>query len=158
MSQSNPIVLAAEDEETDRLILRLAFERAHVNCPLITVRDGQEVIDYLTGKPPYQERLLYPMPGLLLLDLKMPRLTGFDVLEWLALNRQFRNIPAIIFSSSSHESDIQKARLLGAKDYLVKTPSLSNLVSTINAVCNRWLACPSSGSGSNDVKNPIGQS
>jgi CheY-like chemotaxis protein len=147
MSEPSKVVLAAEDEETDRLILKLAFERAQVSCPLVMVRDGQEAIDYLAGKPPYQERLVYPVPGLLLLDLKMPRLTGFDVLEWLALNREFRNLPAIVFSSSSHESDIQKARLLGAKDYMVKTPSLSHLVSAIKSLCDRWLACGPNGAG-----------
>lgn len=140
MVAPSQLVLAADDEATDRLILKLAFERAEITAPLVIVEDGQEVIDYLTGKPPYADREKFPLPGLLLLDLKMPRLTGFDVLEWLALNREFRSLPAVVFSSSSHESDIQKARLLGAKDYVVKTPSLGTLAATLQTISDRWMS------------------
>jgi CheY-like chemotaxis protein len=76
-----PLVLAAEDEETDAFILRLAFEKAEVANPLIVVPDGQVAVDYLRGAPPYQDRTVHPLPGLLTLDLKMPRMNGFDVLK-----------------------------------------------------------------------------
>jgi CheY-like chemotaxis protein len=83
MNHSFLPVLVAEDEESDAVILRLAFQKAHVPHPLVIVHDGQEAVDYLLGKGHYADRILHPIPALILLDLKMPRMSGFDVLAWL---------------------------------------------------------------------------
>ena len=95
----SPPVLVAEDEQSDAHILRLAFQRAGIPRSLVVVTDGQEAIDYLCGNPPYTDRSAHPLPGLLLVDLKMPRMTGFDVLAWLASRPDFQHLPAIVFSS-----------------------------------------------------------
>ena len=132
-------ILAAEDEETDRFILNLAFERAKLPNPLVTVNDGGECVDYLSGVGSFADRILHPLPALLLLDLKMPRLHGFEVLEWLATRPEFKHLPAVVLSSSSDDSDIQKAQQLGARDYFVKPQSLDKLVEILQQVHARWL-------------------
>jgi CheY-like chemotaxis protein len=121
-------ILAAEDEETDRFILNLAFEKAKLRHPLVTVRDGKECVEYLSGIGPFADRGLHPLPALLSLDLKMPRMHGFEVLEWLGTRPEFKNLPVVVLSSSSDNCDIQKARQLGALDYFVKPHSLDDLV------------------------------
>ena len=131
-------ILAAEDEETDRFILNLAFERAKLPGALVTVNDGGECVDYLSGIGSFADRTLHPLPALLLLDLKMPRMHGFEVLEWLATRPEFRDLPVIVLSSSSDESDIQKARQLGARDYFVKPHSLDEMVKILQRITERF--------------------
>src|SRR5688572_7974521 len=104
-NDSSP-VLVAEDEQSDAHILSLAFQRAGIRRPLVFVTDGKEAVDYLCGNPPYTDRTVHPLPGLLLVDLKMPRMTGFDVLAWLASRPDFKHLPAIVFSSSSAAQDV----------------------------------------------------
>ncbi len=132
MSPLHPILIA-DDEPTDQLIWKLAFERAALNHPLTFVSNGQEVLDYLAAHGP---------PRMLLLDLKMPRLDGFDVLTFLATNREFRRLPVYVFSSSSHDDDMQKARNLGARDYFVKPHSLDEWVKILHNLQSQWPAPP----------------
>lgn len=139
MTTKLPPVLAAEDEESDALLLQLAAEKAGLAHPLVIVGDGQEVVEYLAGQPPYDDRSLHPLPALLLLDLKMPRMSGFDVLEWLAARAAFRDLPAVVFSSSSYESDVLKAKQLGALDYFVKPHSRADYVKILQHLNSRWL-------------------
>jgi CheY-like chemotaxis protein len=133
-------ILAAEDEESDRMILELAFEKARSPHPLILVRDGQEAIDYLSGKGHYADRSAHPLPALIVLDLKMPRMNGFDVLAWLTRQPQYKELPAVVLSSSADQSDVAKARQLGARDYFVKPHRLDNLVAIAQQIQVRWLA------------------
>jgi CheY-like chemotaxis protein len=135
-------VLAAEDDEVDAAILRIVFERARIRHPLVIVRDGQEAVDYLVDKSAKQARI---EPVLLLLDLKMPRLNGFDVLAWLSSQPQLRHLRAIILSSSWHDRDALKARELGAYDYFVKPVQLSEYVKVIEQLAARWLTHPAGG-------------
>jgi CheY-like chemotaxis protein len=127
MSELRPI-LAAEDEESDRMILKLAFQGAKLPRPLVIVRDGQEAVDYLGGKGRFADRSAHPLPALVVLDLKMPRMNGFDVLAWLANQPEFKELPAVVLSSSSDESDIRKARQVGAREYFVKPHNLEELI------------------------------
>jgi CheY-like chemotaxis protein len=92
-------ILAAEDEESDRLILELVFEKAQLPHPLVIVGDGQEAVDYLSGRGRFADRLAHPLPGLLILDLKMPRMNGFDVLDWLATQPKFKELPTVVLSA-----------------------------------------------------------
>src|SRR6185436_8485420 len=109
MSEKLRPILAAEDEESDRMILEMAFRRAKLPCPLVLVRDGQEAVDYLGGMGPYADRAAHPLPALIVLDLKMPRMNGFDVLRWLAEQPRFKEIPAVVLSSSADDIDMNKA-------------------------------------------------
>ncbi|MGH7940079.1 MAG: response regulator [Limisphaerales bacterium] len=133
-------ILAADDEETDRLILRLAFEKAGLSNPLVIVRDGVEAVDYLAERPPYANRAVHPLPALLLLDWKMPIMDGLDVLGWLAARPEFKHLPAIILSSSSADDDIQKARQMGARDFLVKPHDLNSYMEIFQNLRARWLS------------------
>jgi len=133
-------ILAAEDEENDRFILNRAFEKARLPQPLVTVGDGRECVDYLRGVGSFADRVLHPLPALLLLDLKMPGMHGFEVLEWLATRPEFKDLPVVVLSSSSADSDIQRARQLGARDYFVKPHSVNELVEVLQRVHERWLA------------------
>jgi CheY-like chemotaxis protein len=134
-----PIVLAAEDEETDAFILRLAFEKAGVTNPLVILRDGQQIVDYLSGVPPYDDRTAHPLPAVLTLDLKMPRMNGFDVLTWLRARPEFKALPAVVISSSSDAADMRRARELGAWDYFVKPHRLEDFAEIIQSLESRWL-------------------
>lgn len=135
-------ILAAEDEESDRMILELAFQRAKLPRALVLVRDGQEAIDYLSRNGSYADRSAHPLPALLILDLKMPRMSGFDVLAWLSTQRELKEIPAVVLSSSADESDMSKARRLGARDYFVKPHSLDELIKIVQQMQTRWVAAP----------------
>lgn len=139
MNASPALILSAEDEETDAYILRLAFETAEVSNPMVIVRDGQEIVDYLEGAGSYRDRVAHPIPRLITLDLKMPRMTGFDVLTWLRSHPEHKDIPVVVISSSSEDKDIARARSLGARDYFVKPHQLSDFVAIVREMQKRWL-------------------
>jgi CheY-like chemotaxis protein len=138
-------ILVAEDEESDAFILKTAFRKAAVPCRVIIVRDGQEAVDYLLGEGNYANRSAHSLPALIVLDLKMPRMNGFDVLAWLAAHPELKRIPAIVLSSSSDETDIQKARKLGACEYFVKPYSLAELVKIAQQMHTHCFSVTSSG-------------
>src|ERR1044071_6880751 len=100
-------VLIAEDEENDIFLLRRAFRKSGSNLQPVFVRDGQEAVDYLSGSPPFDDRTRHPLPALLLIDLHMPRMDGFDLLAWLT-EKGFQ-IPAVVLTSSCLQSDVQRA-------------------------------------------------
>jgi CheY-like chemotaxis protein len=113
-------VLVAEDDEIDVTLLQRAFKHAEITNPLHVVRDGHEAIEFLSrlrGLP--DERL----PGLVLLDLKMPRRDGLQVLRWIREQPILRALPVAIFSSSANTADIENAYEAGANAYLIKPPS-----------------------------------
>lgn len=132
-------ILVAEDEDSDAFILRLAFERAKLANSLVLVRDGQQVIDYLLGNDAYADRQAHPLPGLVVLDLKMPRMGGLEVLAWLTQRPEFRTLPAVVLSSSPDQSDVQKAKQAGAQEYFVKPHTLKELVAILETLRSRWL-------------------
>jgi CheY-like chemotaxis protein len=133
-------VLAVEDEETDRYILRWAFKKADLPHQLVTLSHGGECLDYLSGAPPYENREVFPLPSLLILDLKMPHVDGFEVLAWLADRPELGHLPAVVLSSSSDDSDVRRARQLGARDYFVKPLMMDDLVKILRDLGEKWLA------------------
>ena len=139
-------ILAAEDDENDAFILRRVFERIGVPHPLVVVRDGREAVDYLDGQGGYSDRALHPLPCLLLLDLKMPRMDGFEVLAWLSERPQFKSLPVVVLSASCHEPDIQKSRQMGAWDFYIKPMAFEQSIELIQKLLNHWLpnSCPAS--------------
>jgi len=99
-------ILQVEDEPNDHYLLRRAFMAAGVLNPIHVVHDGQEAIDYLAGVEPFSDRSQYSLPCLVMLDLKMPRRDGFEVLGWMRQDPALRFLPVIMFSSSAHEQDV----------------------------------------------------
>jgi len=112
-------VLYAEDDPNDVVLVQVALQRRQ-DIALHYVRDGVEAIDYLAGREPFGDRRIYPLPELILLDINMPRLSGFDVLAWLRKQPQLVTIPTVVVSSSEQQSDINRAYELGANAYVVK--------------------------------------
>lgn len=123
MSTNKPVILLAEDDENDVFFMRRSLRKAALDLPLHVVTNGQEAVDYLGGVGKFNDRGHYPLPSVILLDLKMPFLTGFEVLAWIRAQCSLKSIPVIILTSSSEERDRQKAEQLGAKAYFVKPPT-----------------------------------
>lgn len=139
MSNFVPVLLA-EDDEHDVFFMRRAFQKAEVPNPLMAVPNGGEVISYLEGQNHYRDRRQYPFPGLLLLDLKMPLVDGFEVLHWVHQQPSLRDrFGIVVLSSSDQESDRQRAFELGADEYLVKPSGFNALVELIIDLNRRWL-------------------
>jgi CheY-like chemotaxis protein len=136
---NNVAILLAEDDENDIFLMGRAFDRAGIPNPLKVVRNGQEAIDYLAGTGEYAKREQYPVPGLLLLDLKMPWMDGFDVLRWLRDHPQFNSLPVVVLTSSKLQTDIDKSRQFGVYDYRVKPHTFEELVRLLDDVRKCWL-------------------
>src|SRR5437660_8409386 len=131
-------VLIVEDDPSDVFLLKRAFTLAQVPATLHFVRDGQEAIDYLEGDAEFQDRTEYPLPDLMLLDLKMPRLNGFDVLTWLRRQPGLKRLLVTILTSSDQAQDIDRAYNLGANSYLLKPHSSQQLADLVERVRRYW--------------------
>jgi CheY-like chemotaxis protein len=131
-------ILHVDDDPNDVLLVKHACRAASLNCGVEFVSDGEVAMSYLKGDNPYSNRQQYPMPNLLLLDLKMPRKTGFEVLKWVRAQSDLRRMIVLIFTSSRHQEDIDRAYELGANGYLVKPVGFDLLVEELKAL-NHWL-------------------
>ncbi len=132
-------ILVAEDELGDILLLRRAFEKAGVNTPVYIARDGQELIDYLSGNPPFTDPVAYPLPALLLLDLKLPVISGFELITWIRNEQRLRHMIIVVFSSSEDPADINRAYELGANSYIIKPHDPDDLVTIVKQLQQYWL-------------------
>jgi CheY-like chemotaxis protein len=132
-------ILLAEDDENDVFFFERAAREANITNHLSVVRDGQQAIDYLAGSHQFADRNKYPLPCLIILDLKMPRRTGLEVLEWLRSTAALRLIPVIVFSSSAQPDDIERAYQLGANAFVVKPPSVEKRLEFARLVKGFWL-------------------
>src|SRR5688572_17552718 len=132
--KTNFTILVAEDLESDFFLLQRAFRRNNINNPIHWVQDGEEALHYLQGTGPYSDRIKYPFPELVVLDLKMPRKSGLEVLEWVKEHPEFRVIPTIVMSSSQLDEDVQKAYDLGANTYFLKPADFDTLVEMVKGV------------------------
>src|SRR5262249_27086302 len=120
MRRETATILLVEDDPNDVFFLKYAFEQAGVRNPLRTVEHGQDAIDYLGGTGKYANRSQHPLPCIILLDLKMPGVSGLDVLRWIKGQPHLACVIVIVLSSSNNDSDIHEAYGLGARSYLVK--------------------------------------
>ena len=132
-------ILLVEDDEADILLLRRAFRNARIANPLIEVRDGQAAIQYLSGEGAYADRTRYPIPFLILLDLRLPKLSGFEVIAWLRDQPQLASVIVVVLTASDHVPDVTQARDLGANSYLVKPGNFEELVEMVKRIKGRWL-------------------
>ena len=137
--KENATVLLAEDDPDDVLLTEIAFEKARLVNPLQVVRDGEEAIAYLKGEGRYADRRKYPMPILLLLDLKMPKMSGFQVLSWLRSRPDLRHLPVAVMTSSDHDPHAAWAYELGADSYLIKPPNAETLLALVQRLHAYWL-------------------
>jgi DNA-binding response OmpR family regulator len=132
-------ILVAEDDDNDVFFLERAFKQAQIDIPRHRVRDGEEAIAYLRGDGVYSDRQKHPVPSFMLLDLKMPRKNGFEVLAWARQQPVIKRLPIAILTSSREEPDINRAYDLGANTYLVKPVRFEDLLETIKALHLFWL-------------------
>ena len=127
-------VLHVDDDPNDTTLLQVACAKAAVEFQLQNIGDGTEVIDYLSGAGKYADRTRYEIPDLVLLDLKMPRATGWEILKWIRANTVLKNLPVIVLSGSELQEDRQRAFEGGANSYLVKPPNFNSLVSMVKTI------------------------
>jgi len=132
-------ILIAEDKEVDVVMILRAFAKATLLNPVRVVTDGVEAIAYLAGTGKYADRVEYPLPELMLLDLKMPHKNGLEVLEWIQQQPTLRGLRVVVLSASDQSRDVSRAYQLGAASYLVKPVTFENLVRISETLKGYWL-------------------
>ncbi len=131
-------ILVMEDDENDVLLLNRAFKKLQFECPVYRVKDGEEGISYLKGEGTFVDRDQFPYPGVILMDLKMPKKSGFEVLQWLKENPRCKITPVIVFSSSAQEDDVKRAYELGAGGYFLKPHDFTELLELLTLLRRYW--------------------
>lgn len=116
-----------------------AFHKAKVPHLLQVVEDGEQAVAYLSGAGPYADRSRFPLPVFVLLDLKLPRQSGFEVLEWLRRQPAIRRVPVVVLTSSNHIEDIDRAYDSGANSYLVKVADPIAVAELARAIEQYWV-------------------
>lgn len=132
------IVLYVEDTEPDVFLVRTAIAKGGLAIELKTVQDGEELICYLEGSGPFSDRVINPIPTLVLLDLKMPKKDGFQVLEWLRQQPHLKRVVVIVLTTSSRQEDVDRSHDLGANAVLVKPTSFDEMVDMLAQIFT-WL-------------------
>jgi CheY-like chemotaxis protein len=135
----NATVLIAEDSHDDYFLIQRAFRKAEIPAQLIWVKDGSEAKAYFLAEGSYANRKQFPLPILILGDLKMPRMNGFELLNWVRSRPEFRRIPFVVLTSSSQSPDINRAYDMGANSYLVKPGRFEDLLQLSQALKTYWL-------------------
>jgi len=136
---SEGVILLAEDGEDQVILIRRAFAKAQLLNPLHVVSNGEEAIAYLQGEGKYSNRDEYPLPCLLLLDLKMPRKNGFEVLEWIRQQPGLSALRVVVLTGSDEMRDVNRAYQLGANSFLVKPVDFPRFVEVTQALKGYWL-------------------
>jgi CheY-like chemotaxis protein len=140
MNSSQCNILLVEDEPNDVFLIQRAFRKANLLNPIHAVSDGEQALAYLMGQNEYADRTQYPLPVLILLDLKLPRKTGLEVLAWLrAQGGTLKRVPVVVLTSSKQSADINKAYDLGANSYLVKPVAFEGLLQMVKALDLYWM-------------------
>lgn len=139
MRREQAPILLVEDNPVDILLLRRAVGKAQITHPLQVVGDGEHAVNYLAGQDIYTDRQRYPLPLLILLDLKLPRRGGLDVLAWLREQPGLNRLPVVVLTSSNELSDVSRAYDLGANSYLVKPGAPDALTQLVEQIKHYWL-------------------
>ena len=129
-----PVILLVDDNPHDVVLIRLAFRRVGIIDTIHLVKDGVEAMRYIRGEGAYADRHQFPVPTLVLLDLKMPQTSGFDVLRWLREQPELSNVVVVVMSGSKNDSDIERAYKLGANSYLVKPTRFEDMVKMMESL------------------------
>lgn len=132
-------ILIADDDPDDCLMTREAFKECRLHNPLHFVHDGEELMDYLKHRPPYENQARYPLPGLILLDLNMPRMDGREALLAIKRDSLLRHIPVVILSTSSAEEDKLHSDAMGVNAFITKPVSFSGLLEVVKSLGRYWL-------------------
>jgi CheY-like chemotaxis protein len=133
-----PLVVV-EDDDNDVVLLERAFRKSNLLNPLVFLADGEVARDYLAGRGEYADRTANPLPVLMLLDLKLPRMSGLELLEWMREQPALRSLPVVVLTSSRESRDLERAYALGANSYLVKPVAFEALLELVRAIGLYWL-------------------
>lgn len=128
------VILHVEDDPNDVFFVRRAFSKVSPEVALFNAVDGEEAKAFLEGRAPFEDRAAHPLPSLVLMDLKLPRMNGHEVLEWMRAQPSLAAIPVVILSSSSERTDMERAYGLGANAYLTKQGDLNELVGIVKGI------------------------
>ena len=139
MPAATPCILLVDDDEDDIILTKRAFERMRIGNPLQVANNGEQAIEYLSGTGSFADRAKHPLPTLILLDVKMPRKGGHEVLEWLKAQPQLRRIPVVMLTSSKDPADVNRAYDHGVNSYLVKPLSFDGLNEIARALNLYWI-------------------
>lgn len=138
MNETTGTVLIIEDEEHDVDFLRRAFKRAGIKNPIQVVSDGERAKDYLMGAGEYANREKFPFPRIIITDLKMPHLSGLELLSWIRANPNYRVVPTIVLTSSVSQTDVDLAFSCGASAYFVKPVTFAELENLAKIIWDYW--------------------
>jgi CheY-like chemotaxis protein len=138
-SHNRPPILLVEDNENDVRLLDLVFQKACRDIRVIRVSDGDQALRYLNGMAPYSDRVRFPFPEFLLLDLNLPGMDGFEVLARIRKRPEFEKLPIIVLTISSYSADIRRALSLGADSFITKPPNLKAFMASASQIADLWL-------------------
>ena len=139
MNERPPTILVVEDNPTDAMLIRRAFRKANIGNPLYVLNDGDAAVLYLSGQGEYADRVKFPLPEVVLLDLKMPRRSGLEVLQWIRQQPLLRRMPIVVLTSSRQSQDVDSAYDFGANSYLVKPVEFDDLRDMLDKVHIYWI-------------------
>jgi CheY-like chemotaxis protein len=132
-------ILLVEDNEDDAYLMTRALRTADIDSAVHVVTDGEQAVHYLKGSGKFADRTEFPLPGLILLDLKLPRVSGFEVLEWIQKEVSLPQLVVVVLSSSGETRDVNMAYRFGARSYLVKPPTAASFVDLARGLKLYWL-------------------
>jgi CheY-like chemotaxis protein len=132
------VILFAEDDDNYALILQCTFKEAGINHDVFRVPDGAEAIAYLKGEGKYSDRSQYPFPCVVLADIKMPKITGMELLQWVRSRSDFGHLPVVMLTSSDELRDVKEAYTLGANSFLMKPARIADLKELLKALEKYW--------------------
>ncbi len=133
-------ILLAEDDEDDQTIVQRAFAKARFRSPIQIVENGDQLLRYLRGEEPYQDRERYPMPGLILLDLNMPVMNGEEALARIKADPKLRHIPVIVLTTSDDQTGINRCYELGASTFITKPVTFSGFMQVVSELQLYWFS------------------
>lgn len=139
MSKDNKIIFLVEDNPDDEELTRLAFEESKVANELVVARNGQEALDYLFADGKYLGREVCARPQLILLDLKLPKIDGLEVLRRIRADERTKLLPVVILTSSKEESDLVESYSLGANSYIQKPVDFTQFIDAVRQIGLYWL-------------------
>jgi CheY-like chemotaxis protein len=138
VTSEGALILVAEDDPNDALLLARAFKKANVASAVRRVSDGDQAVAYLAGEREYGDRERHPIPAIVVLDLKLPRRSGLEVLTWIRQHPGLRRLPVVILTSSKARADVDRAYDLGANSYLLKPVDFDALLELVKSLNLYW--------------------
>jgi CheY-like chemotaxis protein len=139
MDSKSHVILSVDDNEVDGALLHRAVKRSAIPATILTVTEGLQALSYLAGEGIYRDRERYRFPDLVLLDLRMPKMSGLDVLGWIRQQPTLKNTKVVILSASDNPEDKKRAHMIGADDYLLKPTKFEELQSMMKSIYATWL-------------------